>query len=171
MNEITLTEKQIIELGWKKTNDTYTLKGKESIKLKWSSYDGGTNIIEKGNVHDYGDYQDDFLFDGWITNQEDLKTLMRFIKLEPRLTKEQIIEIGWKNFWTSNEDFENFNLKSNENISMEWYFKDKKVKITEDLPDGSYDSNEDDPYLVLFNGYITDIDELKSIMHLLHLKY
>jgi hypothetical protein len=79
-------------------------------------------------------------------------------KNEITLTEEQITEIGWRLYQLTRGCYMGFGLKSNENITMDWHFNDGKVEIIQH------------PYLVLFNGYIANIDELKFLMHLLRLK-
>jgi len=89
---------------------------------------------------------------------------------EITLTEEQIIELGWDNGLLSDNDRMSFGLKSNKNITMDWHFNNGKAEITESLPYDPDDPINDYPYFDLFNGYITDIDELKFLMHLLRLK-
>ena len=74
------------------------------------------------------------------------------------LTEEQITELGWSLYQLTRNGYVTFELRSNTDIIMDWHFNDEKVEIIQH------------PYLVLFNGYIANIDELKFLMHLLRLK-
>jgi hypothetical protein len=91
MNEITLTEEQIIELGWDNgllsDNDrmSFGLKSNKNIIMNRRFNDGKVEITEAlpydpdAPINDYPYFD---LFNGWIANIDELKFLMHLLRLK-----------------------------------------------------------------------------------------